>query len=279
MSEVKYIAHYGIKGQEWYKRRFQNPDGSLTLLGRARYGVGEARKKAGEAIKAAPKKAGAAVKAAPKKISRAVKKTASDLKKNYQEASEASRKRKAQVKQERFEAKMRRRQEKAERLARKMLDRESKTTLRDIKEQHDESKLSAARKRVEALALKQDRVRELADLKAQEKYLKSSMKKVERDAKRDAKKRYSRNDIKNLSDEELNARVKRLETEIKLAGLEAQRNAPQMTAGAKWIKDSVGSGLSTGVNKLAGTMAVKFGKEALGLSDADINQFKSLTKK
>lgn len=279
MSELTYIAHHGTKGMKWYTRLYQNKDGSLTPLGRVHYGVGEARKKAGEAIKAAPKKAGAVVKAAPKKISRAVKKTASDLKKNYQEASEASRKRKAQVKQERFEAKMRRRQEKAERLARKMLDRESKTTLRDIKEQYDESKLSAARKRIEALSLKQDRVRELADLKAQEKYLKSSMKKVERDAKRDAKKRYSRNDIKNLSDEELNARVKRLETEIKLASLEAQRNSPQMAAGAKWIKDSVGTGISTGVNKLAGTMAVKVGKEVLGLSDEDINQFKSLTKK
>lgn len=279
MSELNYIAHHGTKGMKWYTRLYQNKDGSLTPLGRVHYGVGEARKKAGKVVKSAPKKAGAAVKAAPKKISSAVKKTASNLKRDYQEASEASRKRKAQAKQERFEAKMRRRQEKAERLARKLIDRESKTTLRELKEQYDESKLSAARKRVEALSLKQDRVRALADLKAQEKYLKSSMKKVERDAKRDAKKRYSRNDIKNLSDEELNARVKRLETEIKLASLEAQRNAPQMTAGAKWLKDSVGKGLSTGVDKLAGTMAVKVGKEVLGLSDEDINQFKGLTKK
>lgn len=279
MSELKYIAHYGIKGQEWYKRRFQNPDGSLTPLGRARYGVGEARKKAGEAIKAAPKKAGAAVKAAPKKISRAVKKTASDLKRDYREASAAAKKRRAQIKQERFEAKIRRRQEKMERLARKIVAKESKTTIAELKSRLDEAKVIAAKKRVDALAARQTKVKELAELKAQEQYLKSSMKKVARDAKRDAKKRYSRSDIKTLSDEELNARVKRLETEIKLATLEAQRNSPQVSAGAKWLKDSVGKGLSTGVDKLAGTVTIKLGKQFLGLSDEDISEFRSLTKK
>lgn len=34
-----YLAHYGIKGQEWGKRRFQNEDGSLTPEGRRRYGL------------------------------------------------------------------------------------------------------------------------------------------------------------------------------------------------------------------------------------------------
>lgn len=40
-----YLTHSGIKGQKWGQRRFQNPDGSLTAEGRARYGVGEARSK------------------------------------------------------------------------------------------------------------------------------------------------------------------------------------------------------------------------------------------
>lgn len=35
----EYLAHYGIKGQEWGKRRFQNEDGSLTPEGRKRYGL------------------------------------------------------------------------------------------------------------------------------------------------------------------------------------------------------------------------------------------------
>ncbi len=33
------LIHHGIKGQKWGVRRFQNPDGSLTPLGRKRYGV------------------------------------------------------------------------------------------------------------------------------------------------------------------------------------------------------------------------------------------------
>ena len=33
------LYHYGIKGQKWGIRRYQNPDGSLTDEGYARYGV------------------------------------------------------------------------------------------------------------------------------------------------------------------------------------------------------------------------------------------------
>lgn len=33
------LFHYGIKGQKWGVRRFQNPDGSLTAAGQQRYGV------------------------------------------------------------------------------------------------------------------------------------------------------------------------------------------------------------------------------------------------
>ena len=33
-----YLEHYGIKGQRWNVRRFQNEDGTLTAEGRERYG-------------------------------------------------------------------------------------------------------------------------------------------------------------------------------------------------------------------------------------------------
>lgn len=38
-----YLVHYGTKGQKWGERRYQNPDGSLTALGRIHYGIGKAR--------------------------------------------------------------------------------------------------------------------------------------------------------------------------------------------------------------------------------------------
>ena len=36
----EYLEHYGIHGQKWGIRRFQNSDGSLTAAGRKRYGSG-----------------------------------------------------------------------------------------------------------------------------------------------------------------------------------------------------------------------------------------------
>ena len=35
------LYHYGIQGQKWGLRRFQNPDGTLTAAGKARYGYSE----------------------------------------------------------------------------------------------------------------------------------------------------------------------------------------------------------------------------------------------
>ena len=37
------LAHFGTKGMKWGERRYQNQDGSLTALGRERYGVGGER--------------------------------------------------------------------------------------------------------------------------------------------------------------------------------------------------------------------------------------------
>lgn len=37
--EDNYIAHFGIKGQKWGVRRYQNPDGTLTEAGKAHYSV------------------------------------------------------------------------------------------------------------------------------------------------------------------------------------------------------------------------------------------------
>lgn len=56
MSEYLYLAHHGVKGQKHGRRQYQNPDGSLTALGRIHYGVGAARKAAGKVGTAIRKK-------------------------------------------------------------------------------------------------------------------------------------------------------------------------------------------------------------------------------
>lgn len=49
--ENEQLYHHGTKGMKWGRRRYQNPDGSLTALGRVRYGVGKAREGIGKAVK------------------------------------------------------------------------------------------------------------------------------------------------------------------------------------------------------------------------------------
>lgn len=50
-----YLMHYGVLGQKWGTRRYQNPDGSLTPEGREHYGLGytngEAQKYSGKHAK------------------------------------------------------------------------------------------------------------------------------------------------------------------------------------------------------------------------------------
>lgn len=54
--EENYLQHWGILGMRWGRRRFQNPDGSLTEEGRKRYGIKEERKTLNEVKSASASK-------------------------------------------------------------------------------------------------------------------------------------------------------------------------------------------------------------------------------
>ena len=69
--ENDYLEHYGVKGQKWGVRRFQNEDGTLTSEGRQRLGY-----RAFEGIKQALKTTGS-------KAASSIKKTASTGKANF----------------------------------------------------------------------------------------------------------------------------------------------------------------------------------------------------
>lgn len=293
MHDYEYLAHYGTKGMEWGKRLFQNKDGSLTPLGRVHYGVGEARKKAVATVKKAPKAAGDAVKKIPSKARQTMQDLAwqrrqhnisttqrrAQVKKERFESKKARIEARAQAKKERFEAEQARREARAQALSQKLIERESKKTLKQLAKELDDAKMNAARNKVSRLAERKARIYEKAMLKEQARRLKAEAKNAARQAKKDARRKYSNKDIKDLTDEELNARITRLKNEATLRALEVERAAPTVSAGMKWLEGSVGKGLSTGVDKLTGTVAIKVGKNLLNLSDDDIALFKSLTKK
>ena len=53
VSNDDYLIHYGIKGQKWGLRRFQNEDRTLTEAGKERYNKKEEKKAAKQAAKEA----------------------------------------------------------------------------------------------------------------------------------------------------------------------------------------------------------------------------------
>lgn len=65
--ESNYLIHYGIKGQKWGIRRYQNPDGSLTSAGRKRYSDSGGIRGAVSKVKNAVTRRGSSSKAAAKK--------------------------------------------------------------------------------------------------------------------------------------------------------------------------------------------------------------------
>lgn len=83
-----YLEHHGTKGQKWGLRLYQNRDGSLTPLGRARLGLGKARKSGTEAVKKTAGKLSSTSKKAGELIKSHVKSLSEKNKKHREQAAE-----------------------------------------------------------------------------------------------------------------------------------------------------------------------------------------------
>lgn len=216
-----YLAHYGVKGQQHGRRRYQNKDGSLTPEGRIHYGVGKARDKAAKAASGALSTA--------KTAGRVVGKAISSI---------------PVTRSQRRAAKAKRLEEKQARLE---MDNEN---IRKIKEA--KAGIKAAR-----------RDRELA---------KRGIRKPKK--------------LSELTDEELKARVTRVETELKLKASEAKNNHPMVAAGKEFgqrfankVLDASADAVGRGIASSLSAKTSAFAKEQLGLSDDDVKYFLSLTNK
>lgn len=281
MGHYGYLVHYGIDGQKWHRRRFQNEDGTLTPAGRERYGVGPARSdkkvstpklmayEARYRVKSAVSKAGESLKGDARQIAKNVKEVTKD---RYTEPSRTLRRESAarareRQRQARIEEKSQKLEQKKERLAQKLVDKQNRKTIADLKKALDDASLNGARREVERLAAKRDRAKEKALLKEESKQLKKELKNAKKDAEKEAKEKFSRNKIKSLTDEEIEARIARLQKEATLVKLEASRNVP---AGAKLVGDAIvnaGADAARSIARDGFTFAGKKLLEYMGLSE------------
>lgn len=77
------LYHHGVLGQKWGQRNYQNPDGSLTPLGRIHYGYGKAKEGVGKAARATGKGLAKAAKVTGKGIQLTAKYATLPVRKNH----------------------------------------------------------------------------------------------------------------------------------------------------------------------------------------------------
>lgn len=77
------LYHHGVLGQKWGQRNYQNPDGSLTPLGRIHYGYGKAKEKVGKAARATGKGLVKAAKVAGKGVQLTAKYATLPVRRNH----------------------------------------------------------------------------------------------------------------------------------------------------------------------------------------------------
>lgn len=150
------LYHWGILGQRWGHRRFQNEDGSLTAEGRERYGVSEARSKS-DAQKAKARisyntqkyKADLKSKAAKEKVSRSANEERQRIRENSKNI------RLARKEQAKFDKLNKKEEMKLERQGRPMNMRTGKTknmSDEDLQKAIDRLKLQAEYNKAYAIA-------------------------------------------------------------------------------------------------------------------------------
>lgn len=103
MTNGAYLAHHGIKGQKWGQRKYQNADGSLTALGRVRYGVGTAKNAIRKKFKPTNVELNAQIrKQKSKNLNKQKRRQLRDLKKGIDEDASSSSTNKAKGQHKRF---------------------------------------------------------------------------------------------------------------------------------------------------------------------------------
>lgn len=110
--------------------------------------------------------------------------------------------------------------------------------------------------------------------------------KKDRELAKQGKLKRKKKKLSELSDEELQERMARVEKELKLKAAEAKNNHPTVSAGREFsgkfvnkIFDATAEAIGRGVATAVSVKASSFAKEQLGLSDEEIQYFLTLTNR
>lgn len=132
----------------------------------------------------------------------------------------------------------------------------------------DEARMNDARRKVDRLLAKRERMAEKAALEKEARDLKKENKKFKKDLEKEAKGKFSIKKIKGMSDEEIAERIRRLKSEAELTKLEASRN---LSPGMKSFVDAVSGAATEATKGLAKDAVTVLGTKFLQEVGLDLN--------